>query len=350
MPNACSNCHTDRDAGWAAAAVRGWYGRDATGFQGYAQAFAAADRRDPAAIDALRALAFDATQPAIARATALERSAGLGDASGRSVQRAAQDSDWRVRLAAASVADSLPPEMRPAAVGRLLADPLLTVRTEAARVLAGSHAQLPADLQPAWEKASGEYLATLRYNADRPEANVALAGFHAAQGEAAAAQQAFDQALRLDPTFEPAYVNAADALRALGHEEEALAMLDRGLAVLPRSAALHHARGLAQVRQQQTPAALLSLRQAVELDPASVRYTYVYAVALHSSGRATEAIQVLQQALRQWPTDRDLLFALASFQRDAGDLAAARRTVQALLTAYPRDTGAQVLAAELRPQ
>jgi len=348
LPNACNNCHQDRDAAWAAAAVRSWYGRDAAGFQGYAPIFAAADRRDPAARDALRALAFDAAQPAIARATALVRFAGLGGASGQLAQEAAQDTNWRVRIAAASAAESLPPETRPAAVGRLLADPLRAVRMEAARVLAGSHTQLPADLQPAWKKASGEYVATLRYNADRPEANVALGGFHAALGEAAQAQQAFDQALRLDTAFEPAYVNAADALRVLGHEAESLAMLERGLEALPRSAALHHARGLAQVRAQQAPAALLSLRQAATLDPGSVRYTYVYAVALHSTGRPTEAIQVLEQALRRWPTDRDLLFALASFQRDAGDLAAARRTVQALLAAYPRDTGAQVLAAELR--
>ena len=348
VPNACNNCHADRSAKWAAAAVRGWYGRDAAGFQGYAPILAAADRRDPSARDGLRTLAADAAQPAIARATAVVRFAELGGASGQFTQRAAQDSDWRVRIAAASGAQSLPPETRSAAVGRLLADPVRAVRIEAARVLAGSHAQLPADLQSAWQRASGEYLETLRYNADRPEANVARGGFYAALGDTAEAQQAFDHALKLDPAFEPAYVNAADALRALGHEDDALAMLERGLSVLPRSAALHHAKGLAQVRGQQAPAALLSLRQAATLDPGSVRYTYVYAVALHSTGRPTEAIQVLEQALQRWPTDRDVLFALASFQRDAGELAAARRTVEALLAAYPRDTGAQVLAAELR--
>lgn len=348
VPNACNNCHKDRDAQWAADAVRGWYGRDATGFQGYAATFAAADRRDLAALDALRALAVDAAQPPVVRASALVRIAGLGAASGQLAQRAAQDADWRVRLAAASVAEPSSPELRAGAVAPLLADSLRTVRMEAARVLAGSHAQLPAELQPAWQRASAEYVATLRYNADRPEADVALGGFYASLGLAAEAQQAFDQALRLDSSFEPAYVNAADALRALGHDAEAVAMLERGLEVLPRSAALHHAMGLAQVRQQQRPAALLSLRQAAALDPRSVRYTYVYAVALHSTGRPAEAIQVLQQALRQWPRERDLLFALASFQRDTGDLAAARRTVRTLLDAYPGDTGAQVLDVELR--
>src|SRR5690606_1313941 len=41
VPNACNACHTDRSPAWAAAAVREWYGRDAGGFQHFAEAFAA---------------------------------------------------------------------------------------------------------------------------------------------------------------------------------------------------------------------------------------------------------------------------------------------------------------------
>ncbi|HEX9207030.1 MAG TPA: tetratricopeptide repeat protein [Steroidobacteraceae bacterium] len=350
VPNACNDCHKDRDARWAANAVRSWYGRDAAGFQQYASIFAAADRRDPAALEGLRRLVFDDAQPAIARASALVRIAGLGGAAPQFVTQAARDGDWRVRLAATSVAEPLPPELRAGAMAPLLADPLRTVRIEAARVLAGAQAHVPAELQPAWQRASAEYVATLQYNADRPESNVALGGFYAALGRGEESRQAFAHALRLDPSFEPAYVNAADALRVLGQEAEATAMLERGLAALPRSAALHHALGLAQARQQQLPAALLSLRQAMALDPQSLRYTYVYAVALHSTGHSAEAIQILRQAVRQWPRERDLLFALASFERDAGDLHGARRTLQSLLEAHPDDPGARALAAELQQQ
>ena len=38
-PNACNDCHTDKSAEWAAAAVERWHGPDRKGFQNYAEAF-----------------------------------------------------------------------------------------------------------------------------------------------------------------------------------------------------------------------------------------------------------------------------------------------------------------------
>ncbi len=47
VPNACSDCHREDDAAWAAARVREWLGRDASGFETFASTFAAADAGDP---------------------------------------------------------------------------------------------------------------------------------------------------------------------------------------------------------------------------------------------------------------------------------------------------------------
>ena len=47
---------------------------------------------------------------------------------------------------------------------------------------------------------------------------------------------------------------------------------------------LHHSLGLALVRQKQTQDALAELEQATILDPANARFSFVYAVALHSTG------------------------------------------------------------------
>ncbi len=43
-PNACTGCHTGRDAAWAATQVNTWYGHDPQGYQRYAAAFSAAAR------------------------------------------------------------------------------------------------------------------------------------------------------------------------------------------------------------------------------------------------------------------------------------------------------------------
>ncbi len=345
VPNACNKCHTDRDAQWSAKAVRGWLGRDATGYQTFASAFHRAQTGEPVALEQLGAIAEDNAQPPIVRASALARLAGTGHFTRDFAQRVAQDSSPLVRLASVQLADVMPPETRAAVLGPLLGDVTRAVRTEAARALAGGQDRLPQHLLPPWQQASQEYVAALQYTADRPEARVALGGFKAATGDVAAAKTLFAEARHLDPDFVPAYVNAADLLRTQALDQEAAALLLQGLQRVPMSATLHHALGLARIRLQQPQLALGSLKRAVELDPDTARYAYVYAVALHSSGAVDDSIERLRDASRRWPYDRDLLMALTSYELEAGRQQDARTTARRLLAAFPDDPQVAVLAA-----
>jgi predicted CXXCH cytochrome family protein len=346
-PNACNGCHADRDSAWATTAVRGWLGRDARGLQDFAPAFAAADARQPGAAASLAALADDLAQPPIVRASAVERLALAGTADAALAQRAARDAQPLVRLAAARLAEPLPPPQRAAVLAPLLGDALRAVRIEAARALAGAQDALPAEARVAWQRAADEYLATLAYTADRPESRVGRGSFLARLGRHEEAQAAFAQAIALDPAFVPAYLNAADALRAQGDDAQAIALLRRGLAQQD-SAALRHALGLALVRSGDRAAALDELQRAAALAPDEPRYAYVLAVALHSAGRTPDALRVLTRAVARWPGDRDLLIALATMQRDAGQRDAARRTATQFAAAFPGDADAAALLRELR--
>ncbi|MBK6349980.1 MAG: tetratricopeptide repeat protein [Proteobacteria bacterium] len=346
VPNACNSCHTDRAAKWAAQAVHDWLGRDAAGYQTFAADFHAAESGEPSALVKLAGVAADTAQPAIVRASALARLAGSGQFTRDFAQSSARDAEPLVRLASVQLADVMPAEMRATVLGPLLGDATRAVRIEAARSLAGGQDRLPQELLPRWEAASQEYVATLQYNADRPESRVALGGFRAALGQTDAAHAQFTAAIQLDPAFVPAYVNAADVLRAQGRNQESADMLQQGLQRVPTSAALHHALGLARIRLQQPELGLGSLRRAVELDPATARYTYVLAVALHSAGQADEAIRRLQQAVKRWPYDRDMLMALTSFQLESGQRQDAQVTARRLVAAYPADPQVRVLAAQ----
>jgi tetratricopeptide (TPR) repeat protein len=348
VPDACSGCHRARSARWAADAVRRWYGRDARGLQSFAQAFHDADAGRPA-VAALAALASDDGQPAIARASALARLAGRTEPAVLAAAAAgARAPSPLVRLAAASVAGSLPPRSRVELAGPLLADPLRAIRVEAAGALAGiSLDALGPGGRAAWSRAADEYVVAQRYAADRPESRTNLGTFYARLGRLDEAQAEFVAATRLDPAYIPAYVNAADACRALGRDADAMRWLEEGLAAAPGSAALHHALGLAQIREHEQAAALGSLERAARLEPGNARYAYVYAVALSSAGRASEAIRTLERAAARWPADRDVLLALAALRRDAGRREAARAAVRALLAAHPDDPEGRALADQL---
>jgi predicted CXXCH cytochrome family protein len=350
VPNACNGCHDKKDAQWAAAAVRQWYGHDAQGLQNFASTFRNAELGKPGAGASLAAIAADASQPPIARASALERmQTSPSTATAAAARAGARSTNPILRLAAVRLVPALPPDDRIAIAGPLLSDPLRAVRIEAASALVGApEEQFSPEQRTALRRAADEYIAMQKYNADRPEARTNLGTFHARQQRFDDAQVEFQEALKLDPRYVPAYVNAADAYRQRGREEDAIRVLREGIAQAPSSAPLHHSLGLALARGQQRDAALPELAKAAQLAPDNARYTYVYAVALNSVGRAPDAIKTLQRAAERWPADRDILIALAAMERDAGHRDAARKAVQALVAADPNDREARALLDGLK--
>ena len=70
-PNACTGCHADKSAQWAADQVERWYGPKRRQEPHFGEAFAAARARRGQGYDALAPFAVDAAQPGIVRASAV---------------------------------------------------------------------------------------------------------------------------------------------------------------------------------------------------------------------------------------------------------------------------------------
>ena len=331
-PNACNGCHTDRDARWAAVHVNKWYGHTPEGYQRFAAAFHAARVGAPDAQPQLRAIAGDASYPAIARATALAQlNPPLSRGSLDALAAAGRDANPLIRLAGLQALANAPVNLRVQGAAPLLSDPVRSVRMEAANLLAPVPSeQLSAEQRRAFERAAREFIESQRYTADRPEGRNNLGTFYGNQGDAVKAEDEMKAAIRLDPFFVPAYVNLADLYRATGRDLDGEHLLREALKLVPVSAILHHALGLALVRLKRTDEALRQLERAAELDPENSRFAYVYAVALHSAGKADAAIAKLEKALRDHPNDRDILAALASFHQARGETAAANRYAERL--------------------
>ena len=65
--------------------------------------------------------------------------------------------------------------------------------------------------------------------------------------------------------------------------------------------------------------AIDQLKLAASSDTATARYVYVYAIALHSSGDAKQALQVLTAADTRYPNNADILYALVTINKEMGD-------------------------------
>jgi len=222
------------------------------------------------------------------------------------------------------------------------------VRIEAARGLVGvPESRLGAEDRARLAKAQDEYLASLRFNADRPEAQTELGGFHAARAEDEQAIAAYRRALALDATYVPASVNFADLHRARGREREAEAVLRDAVKADPSAAGPRHALGLSLVRQKRVPEALAALGEAARLAPDDPRFAYVYGVALHDAGKRAEATKTLEAALARHPYDREILLALASYEREAGNVTRAAQRAKLLAELEPDNAELARFAREL---
>jgi tetratricopeptide (TPR) repeat protein len=352
VPDACTRCHADRPAAWAAKQVEAWYGHTPRGYQRYAEALGASVSGAPGSGGLLEAVARDGDQPAIARASAIARltpasSPGAGDL----LRSALQDKDPLVRRAAAGALESVEPVQRGERLAPLLDDPVRAVRMEAARLLAGAPRERLTEAQRgALDRAYAEYVAAERFNADRPESHVNLALVFAAQRRMAEAEAELRTALEVDPRFVPAAVNLADLYRATGRDPDGERLLRDLLARDPRSAPAHHTLGLLLVRQQRQADALRELETAARLAPDSARYAYVYAVGLDGAGRRAQAIEVLERSLGRHPYDRDTLSALVAFTRETGGPRRALEYARRLAAVEPGSAEVQQLVERLEAE
>ena len=344
VPNACTNCHEEQTAKWAAAQVGKWYGTTPVGYQRYAGALTDARNGKTTGGQALLDVIRDNTAPDIARATALaELQPYLDRESIGMVAQSLQESDPIVRVAALQALESAPLEIRVKLVFSALNDPVRAVRIEAARILASiSAGNLTADQKSLLYNGLQEYIDAQQTMAERPEAQVNLGNLYTALGKAAKAAMAYQTAMELSPVFTPAYVNLADLHRTQGAEAEAEKVLRNAIKMVPASADAHYALGLSLARQKRTPEAVKTLEQAARLSPGNVRYVYVYAVALNSTGETDRAVMVLQGAHNRFPDNADILTALVAFHRDAGNLDASRIYADKLRTVSPRQGGSGV--------
>jgi Flp pilus assembly protein TadD len=336
-PNACNSCHENKTAAWATAQMTKWYGKEWLSGWHFGETLADAWQGKPIGTD-LIGVAASPQVPDIARATATTLLANYLDPTvGVVLPRLLSDPSPLVRRAALSISEVGPPADRLRLAGKLLSDPVLGVRIEAARVLSVTpRSSLSAEQQMTLDKALDEYVAAARASAEHPQSSVNLGLLYLAMGQFDKAEQSYQRAIKLDPDYSAGYVNLADLYRQQEKSDKAEATLLAARQALGDSAAVEHSLGLLYVRNRQLPLALPALAKATKLEPDNARYGYVYAVALDANGESARAIRTLEGVNARHPYDRDVLIGLVQYNKAAGNLNAATAYARKLLEVEPR--------------
>jgi len=336
-PNACTQCHSEKDADWALLSLRerGVEFRDTASHP--ARAFAMVDAGDARAVPTLARLAGDDEAAPIWRASAME---ALGQVGGREATATMasllyhENSIIRTSTVRSLRFLSLPQRLQ--LLTPLIDDDITSVRLEVAAALAGVPLdQVPAPQADKLRKLFAEYVAIHKRHADMPGALMQLGVFYAERGDTPAAEAAYREALALNPQMVAAYLNLADLLRALDRDDEARTLLLQALAVTAENGNVLHALGLLETRSGDRDKALDYLRRAAELETLGTRHRFVYAIALHDLGQPRMAVAQLARLLRQAPGDEQALSALANYSAELGEYQEAAHYAEQLVERYP---------------
>jgi tetratricopeptide (TPR) repeat protein len=236
-PNACNDCHKDKSAEWAAAEVSRRFPDSTHRQPTFATAFAAAwnDVDQKGTAEELLKIVFDHRNAGIVRATALamlERFASP-DLAERS-SSVLRDADPLVRSAALPLQQSAPPLLRIERLLPLLQDPMRSVRIEAARSLLDVPTSYFSEADKSTvQSAMREYQESLLAKADFPETQFAIAGTALVQRNFPGAEQAFAEAVRMDPQLVHGWVMLARIRAAEGRPNAAEDALNAALAANP---------------------------------------------------------------------------------------------------------------------
>jgi predicted CXXCH cytochrome family protein len=349
VPNACEDCHADRDAAWATAQIDSWRPPGAVRPSHWSDHLVNGmeARKDP---DRWLEIAVEPSHAPIVRASAWSRFADEADGLPpleflREKIGSATDLE---RLAFIDLIQRSTPEIRIALLRPLLEDEHLAVRVAAAEALADVPAEQwrPAD-RAVLARALREHRARLVANAERPEAQVALGLLSVHYGEPDAARAAYQRAMELAPYFVPAYANLADLERQLGRDAEAVQWLRHAVELAPEEALVRHALGLALHRVGERSEGLEQLTRAAQDAPNQPRLVLAWALALDAADRRSEAIAALAAAVDRGVSSGDIQHALVALLRDQGEMERARTRAQAWQRSYPDDPRPAAILAEL---
>lgn len=350
-PDACTQCHEDKDTSWASDAFVAWWGSGPRN-QHYGEILAAARAGEPGSLPSLVALSADGDRPGIVRASAVEQLGfQLNEPSAiDAIAGRLGDEDPAVRQAAVTALLPFPPAQRAIWVAPLLTDPVRSVRTESARVLAGATRNLTVEQKTDFDAAAEEFVTRQMAIADRAAGHMGLGLFYADLGEIEKAIEAYRDGKRIEPEFLPSRINLAELLYQQNRPREA----EKEFRSAVEAAAMPENEGQARdalarflIRMKRYDEGIEELGKAVELMPRHAQTLYFYGVALNSTNRFAEALPFLERAIGIAPNNLEYLMGASAICRDAGEMSKALQFARQALQLDPANPQLQQLVRSL---
>jgi tetratricopeptide (TPR) repeat protein len=321
-PNACNVCHTDKEAAWADKWVRQWRKRDyQNSVLHRASLIDAARGRNWKKLPAMLEYLGRKNHDAVFAASLIRLLRPCND--GRKwpfLIRALEDPSPLVRAGAAESLGDRINEETVKALSAAIQDKSRLVRVRAASAMAA----IPRDLldaktAAAFDKAAGEFKATLEARPDYWSSHYNMGSFYLSQRDYKQAVTFFEAAIRLQPGVIQPYVNISFAYNALGLNDKAEQSLRRAFELEPKSLEANLNLGLLLGEMGRLEEAGSHLQKTAELDPQSAVAVYNLGVINAKLGRINPALDYLRRACALQPENPQYGYSLAFYLLQSGN-------------------------------
>ena len=350
-PNACNNCHKDKDSAWADQWVRKWRKRD---YQApliqRAELIDAARKEDWTRLSDMLAFIQNKDRDAVFSASLIRLLRACPDPTVWPViMNAAKDPSPLVRSSAVESLGRIPSKDTSQILLAAAGDDVRLVRIKAAAALAGYPPFALKDKdRESLDKATKEYLSAMKTRPDQWTSHYNLGNYYLDSGDMRLALAAYDTALDLEPRAVMAMVNAAMAHAQAGENTKAEGLLKRALGVSPSNAAANFNMGLLKAERKKMAEAEAHLRTALKADPKMHEAAFNLGV-LVAGDRPSESIDNLFKAFELSPNPK-YGYTLAFYLHQNKDFDRASLTLDFMIEHWPTHADSYLLLADIREQ
>ncbi len=336
-PNACIQCHTDKDNQWALKNYIAYYGEPKKNH--FSDLLAPGLSREENGAHNLMTLAKDTSYPNIARASAVKGLSNYPNANDINELISFLNDDSP--LVQAATLDVLKDVNKADYLNYFY--PLLKSKERTLRIKAFvalnrlDVSQVPEEYKDVYSKVEKEFETSLEVIADFPGGKMKKADYYQRQGDNNKAIKYTEEALKLDPVNNNIRTNLASLYYNNGELQKAESAYKTILEQEPEHGETYYSYALLLAELNKINAAITQMENAIKYMPENIRVYYNLALLYDRTGNFKNAESTAKKGLKIAPENESLLYVISYLYAKNNQLRSAAITANKLITLYPNN-------------
>lgn len=347
-PNACTQCHKDKDDAWSWQVFKEQYGTP--DYKHFSEFLAPGLHGDPNGKESLWTLINDTIQPEIARASAVGGMQFYMNANDiTNLMTFLDDSSPLVRAATLDVLGNINTAEYSTYLLPLLKDGKRSIRVKAFYALGSlSESQIPTQYKEVYAKVKKEFFTYLNATSDFAGGLAKKASFYIKKGDLQKGIENYEKALEIDNLNNIVRTSLANLYYRTGAMEQAenafLTIIDQE----PEYGPTYYSLALLLAENGRNKEAIAQLVKAIEHMPENMRAYYNLSLLYDNANERVKAKNTLLKGLKISPTNEDLLYTLAYLYSKYGESQKALEIGTQLVQMHPNNTNYKTFLQQLQ--